>query len=40
MPQSKDKITAVRLKQASGQYGPQIPVGADAENVKYNNMYL
>ena len=37
MPQ--DKLTAVRIKQANGQYGPQIPVGARAEHVKYDNMY-
>lgn len=37
MPQ--DKLTAVRIKQQNGQYGPQIPVGAKAENVKYDNMY-
>ena len=37
MPQ--DKLTAVRIKQQNGTYGPQIPVGAKAENVKYDNMY-
>lgn len=37
MPQ--DKLTAVRIKQQNGQYGPQIPVGAKAENVKYDNIY-
>lgn len=34
-----DKLTAIRLKQQNGQYGPQIPVGAKAENVKYDNTY-
>ena len=34
MPQ--DKITVVRLKEQDGQYGPQIPVGAKAENVQYD----
>lgn len=37
MPQ--DKLTAVRIKQQNGTYGPQIPVGAKAENVKYDNTY-
>lgn len=37
MPQ--DKLTAVRIKQENGEYGPQIPVAAKAENVEYNEEY-
>lgn len=38
MPTSiTDKLTAIRIKQQDGTYGPQIPVGADAVNVKYDN---
>lgn len=34
-----DKLTAIRLKQQNGQYGPQIPIGAKAENIKYDKIY-
>lgn len=37
MPQ--DKLTAVRVKRENGEYGPQIPVTAKAENVEYNEEY-
>lgn len=32
-----DKLTAIKIKQENGTYGPQIPVGAKAENVQYKN---
>lgn len=34
-----DKLTALRIKQQDGTYSAQIPVGALAENVAYNNDY-
>lgn len=34
-----DKLTAIKIKQANGTYGPQIPVGAKIENIEYDSTY-